>query len=209
MVPTFRINLPVNHVYYYLTAHYMAMVRLRGMEYIDDANNRIVIFKLADALSSQTPKCGIMLCGTCGNGKTTLVYAIQSYINSLNSAHHFTFLGNKFHVGLEVCDVKDVIITSRKNEEWREFCEKDMIAIDDLGKEPAEIMEYGNVKSPVVDLLEIRYQKRKFTIVTSNLAPAEIKLKYGERIADRFREMFAVIPFEFDSYRKMNGRRQP
>ena len=35
----------------------------------------------------------------------------------------------------------------------------------------------------------------------------EIRGKYGERIADRFREMFEVIAFEFDSYRGKSERR--
>ena len=76
-----------------------------------------------------------------------------------------------------------------------------MLAIDDLGKEPTEVLDYGNVLSPVVDLMEYRYQHQLFTAVTTNLTPDEIRDKYGKRIADRFNEMLEVIVFEDISYR--------
>ena len=148
-----------------------------------------------------------MLCGKCGNGKTTLVYALQSMVNSLNSCGHFKFLGPYFKVGMRIFDAKELVLLSRKLDEWRSVCARDMMAIDDLGKEPTEVLDYGNVTSPLVDLLEQRYQRQKFTVVTTNLAPKEIRGKYGERIADRFREMFKVIAFEFDSYRGKSERR--
>lgn len=205
-IPIFRINLSAEIVYNYLTAHYMAMVALRGREYIDDGNTRMVIYRLSLALTAARPRCGVMLCGTCGNGKTTLVYAIQSVINKLNKEHHFSFLPRNYKVGIEICDAKD-LINSKGNDELRELSERDMLAIDDLGKEPAEILDYGTVKSPVIDLLEKRYLKDRFTLITTNLAPNEIRVKYGVRIADRFREMFEVIPFEFKSYRQNTERR--
>lgn len=177
------------------------------MEYIDDSSTRMAIFKLAQSLTSPSPRCGVMLCGKCGNGKTTLVYALQSMVNSLNSCGHFKFLGPYFKVGMRIFDAKELVLLSRKLDEWRSVCARDMMAIDDLGKEPTEVLDYGNVTSPLVDLLEQRYQSQKFTVVTTNLAPKEIRGKYGERIADRFREMFEVIAFEFDSYRGKSERR--
>ena len=71
-IPIFRINLSAELVYNYLTAHYIAMVARRGRDYIDDENTRMVIYRLAMALTAARPRCGVMLCGTCGNGKTTL-----------------------------------------------------------------------------------------------------------------------------------------
>lgn len=204
---TFRLRIPLEQAYHNLTAFYIAEVKHRGMEYIDDSSTRMAIFKLAQSLTSPSPRCGVMLCGKCGNGKTTLVYALQSMVNSLNSCGHFKFLGPYFKVGMRIFDAKELVLLSRKLDEWRSVCARDMMAIDDLGKEPTEVLDYGNVTSPLVDLLEQRYQSQKFTVVTTNLAPKEIRGKYGERIADRFREMFEVIAFEFDSYRGKSERR--
>lgn len=76
-----------------------------------------------------------------------------------------------------------------------------MLAIDDLGKEAAEVLDYGNALSPVVDLLEYRYQHQLFTAITTNLNDKDLKKKYGSRINDRFNEMLQVIVFQSISYR--------
>ena len=76
-----------------------------------------------------------------------------------------------------------------------------MLAIDDLGIEPAEVMDYGNILNPVIDLISYRYNEQLFTIVTTNLNPKQIRDKYGDRIADRFNEMMKKVIFENDSYR--------
>jgi DNA replication protein DnaC len=77
-----------------------------------------------------------------------------------------------------------------------------MLAIDDLGIEPVEVMDFGNVLCPVVDLLTKRYDMQLFTIITTNLTPSEIREKYGDRIADRMNEMMVKIIFNNDTYRK-------
>ena len=46
-----------------------------------------------------------------------------------------------------------------------------MLAIDDLGTEPVEVMDYGNIITPVINLLTKRYEAHLFTIVTTNLDP--------------------------------------
>ena len=77
----------------------------------------------------------------------------------------------------------------------------DMLGIDDLGLEPKEIMSYGNVQTPLVDLLFKRYENQLFTIVTTNLTPKQIRALYGDRIADRFNEMMKCIIFSNSTYR--------
>ena len=56
--------------------------------------------------------------------------------------------------------------------------------------------------SPITELLEYRYNQRLTTIVTTNLEPSEIREKYGDRIADRFNEMFALVSYTGVSYRR-------
>ena len=84
---------------------------------------------------------------------------------------------------------------------FKDLCNRNMLAIDDMGKEPAEIMNYGTVMNPVIDLLEQRYQRQAFTAITTNLTAKEIKSKYGTRISDRFKEMLEVIVFQDIGYR--------
>lgn len=66
------------------------------------------------------------------------------------------------------------------------------LAIDDLGTEPVEVMDYGNIITPVINLLTKRYEAHLFTIVTTNLDPKEIHKRYDDRIADRLNVSFPV-----------------
>ena len=85
--------------------------------------------------------------------------------------------------------------------EWENLCSLPMLAVDDLGIEPLEIQDYGNILSPMVDLLTRRYDRQFFTMLTTNLTPQEIRAKYGDRIADRLNEMMVKIVFGNPTYR--------
>jgi DNA replication protein DnaC len=84
------------------------------------------------------------------------------------------------------------------------------LGIDDMGKEPKEVLDYGNVCNPVIDLIEYRYDKQLTTFITTNLPPKSdsekkivgIDTHYGVRIADRFNEMIEKIVFNDGSYRR-------
>ena len=76
-----------------------------------------------------------------------------------------------------------------------------MLGIDDLGTEPSEVMDYGNVYTPVIDLLTKRYEEQLFTIITTNLTPQQIREHYDDRIADRLNEMVEKKVFKNGTYR--------
>lgn len=77
-----------------------------------------------------------------------------------------------------------------------------MLGIEDMGREATEVIDFGNVLNPVIDLLEYRYNQQLFTFITTNLKADEVRKKYGDRIADRFNEMLEVIIFGNTTYRK-------
>lgn len=206
MTSSFRINMHPVDAYKSLLSYYISAVRLRNVKCELDEDTRNNIYRLALALTSTTPKAGVMLCGTCGNGKTTLVYAMRFFINELNSRGHFSFLDQYFRAAFKIYDAKEIVMLSRSYKDWKAITSDHMLAIDDLGKEPTEIMDYGNLLSPVVDLLERRYNEQRFTIVTTNLLPRQLSEKYGARMQDRFREMFEVIHFKQKSYRGNSKR---
>ena len=78
----------------------------------------------------------------------------------------------------------------------------DVLCIDDIGLEPTEVLDYGNAISPVIEIMEARYKQQLFTFVTTNLTPAQIREKYGDRIADRFNEMMKCIVYKNPTFRK-------
>lgn len=181
-----------------LLAAYIGEVEYRKRRYIDDERIRENIHKVAEFLTDNNSKFGMMFCGTCGNGKTTLLYALRSATNYLNDCRHF----EDSHTGIRIYDAKDISQIAKNYDNFKEVRKTPIIALEDIGREPAEVLDYGNVLNPIIDLLEFRYNEQLPTFITTNLTAKEIREKYGNRIADRFNEMIEVLIFQNGSYRK-------
>jgi len=157
------------------------------------------IDRMATWLAGDSSKFAAVLCGGCGNGKTTLVKAFQNLLSYLNipvpDGHGKVW-------GLRLCDAREITGIARTDySAFLTLVRIPMLAIDDMGIEPLEVMEYGNVVNPIVELLTKRYDEQLFTILTTNLTPEGIRKRYGDRIADRLNEMAVVIPFKNPTYR--------
>ena len=180
-----------------LLAAYQAEVEYRHRRFIEDKATKTNIERLAAFLIRDDAKFGVMLCGVPGNGKTTLLYAFQSAVNWLNDIGHFE--GKR--AGIRIVDAKEVVMLAKDFEAFCNLRNMPMIAIEDMGREPIEVLDYGNILNPVVDMLEYRYNMQLFTFITTNLTKSQIREKYGNRIADRFNEMLEVIIFKNETYR--------
>lgn len=195
----FRIPLEEKQAADMLTAAYKTEVMFRGRSFIEDDFTMQNIKRIASILTAERPKQGIMMCGRCGNGKTTMLYAIRAMVRFLNDIGMF----ETKNVGIVVKDAKEINAISRNMSDFSTLKKTELLAVEDMGKESTEIIEFGNVTNPVNDLIEHRYNNQLFTLITTNLTPEEIKIKYGARIADRFREMLEIVVFKKeDSYRK-------
>lgn len=184
-----------------MIAAYEAEVEFRHGTCRLDENTTKAINSLSECLTKQSPKFGLMFCGTCGNGKTTMLFALRSAISYLARAGYIQTDNSTESSSLLVVDAKDIVSYAREPNEMKKLAARRMLAIEDLGKEAAEVLDYGNVINPAVDLLEKRYDNQLFTVITTNLRAREIREKYGDRIADRFNEMLDVIIFKGNSYR--------
>lgn len=201
-----------------LMTAYKVQVENRNMSFIDDHKTNDNISKVAKHLVNPK-KFGLMLCGTCGNGKTTLMYAIQSATAMLSKAGAFnvkilekekTMSGeyvDRWHeyenkISINIIHVKEIIAKSKDFHEMENLKNKPYLGIDDMGVEPKEVLDYGNVCNPVLELLEYRYDRQLTTFITTNLTPREIEEHYGVRLADRLREMIEKVVFSDGSYRK-------
>ena len=102
-----------------LTAAYRAEVAFRRRQFIADEYTASHIAQLADFLTSDTSRFGLMLCGTYGNGKTTLMYALRSATNLLNRCGEF----NERRVGIRIEDARDIakLYTARDQRPYNEF----------------------------------------------------------------------------------------
>lgn len=86
------------------------------------------------------------------------------------------------------------------------MAEADILGIDDIGTEPAEVQDYGNFMYPIKELLAMRYDAQLFTVFTTNLEPKEIRQRYGDRIADRLNEMMTKVVYRNPTYRTENAQ---
>ena len=198
MMPRFRLPLTKEDTFTLLVSAVQGEVESRYRTFIPNENLTEQLQKMAAWLTNKDSKFGMLLCGGCGNGKTTIVKAFQQVINALEIPSPTT---NKSYA-IRIMDAKTITHIYRTDyKQWLEFARMEMLAIDDLGIEPREVMDFGNVGYPVVDLLTKRYENQLFTIITSNLTPPEISAQYGECIADRLREMMERITFTNSSYR--------
>lgn len=176
---------------------YIAEVMRRRMQFIDDAATESHIDKAAKWLTGNH-KPGLLLHGTVGNGKTTLARAIGSLIGVLYESPY----SDRRKMVLTVSALELADIAKNQPERFDSIKKAELLAIDDVGTEPSVVKVWGNEISPFVDTIYYRYDRQKFTIMTSNLNAEDLADKYGERIADRFAEMFDRIAFENYSYRK-------
>ena len=160
-----------------------------GDGYVADYDTIRHLRAVAEFMTQPQRSFGLALCGTCGNGKTTLMRAVQKMHRALGNrtcSTSTTRIVNHIRAGREIP---------------QEFYNEPFLCIDELCNEPARIPHYGDMLTPVKDLLEHRYANRLFTIVTTNASPSVLEQWYGERVRDRFREMFKKIDFTNASFR--------
>lgn len=205
-IPTrFSIEMDLKKLCNHLYAAYVAELNIRRRVAVPDAATKEHIRKAAEWLADGKGKFGLLLTGLYGNGKTTLMMAMVNLINWL-----FDSASSSERVSIRVVKAKEIAemaLDDRTRESFKKLYWEDMLAIDELGEEPPEILRYGMPHTPLRDLLEERYARQKLTIVTTNLLESakagkhQITEHYGARVADRFHEMMTIIPFTNPSYR--------
>ena len=197
----FKLDLTLDECNELLETAYIAEVEQRRFQFSGDDNTINIINQAAKWLTTND-KFGLMLMGAPGNGKTTLTRAIMSLI-SVMQLHEEVGQSMYRSLSLKICTAKDLVRLAQKDWKiYRELVDTSMLAIDDLGEEAVDVMDYGNIINPVIDALSYRYNAQRFTIVSTNLPNSQIRHDYGDRIADRLNEMMQVIVFTNPSFRK-------
>ena len=178
-----------------LRACYIAEVQSRDRECIMDDATEGHIFRMASWLTDHKDNhFGVMMIGGVGSGKTTMLRALQRGYWWMMQDESCDF---QREYRLDIVNAKQLNDT---NKTWQK------LGIDELGIEPIEVQQYGNITTPSSDVLTYRYDRRLPTFVTTNLAQDKrdgetLRDRYGDRLADRFNEMFYVIGFYNKSYR--------
>ena len=190
----FRIERYRDQVPDLLRLFYRAEVFKRGGAFIDDQDTRENLDKAARwLLNVKRPRTGVIICGGTGNGKTTMARALSETIQKCNNTAVTRMTALQF-----------AALEAQRDENRYKLIQcrqAPLLFLDDVGTEEASVKVWGNVISPVVELIYQRYDLQNFTIATSNLNPRQLAEKYGDRVGDRIREMFSVLAFNNESYR--------
>lgn len=187
----FRWPISEKDAYTMMAAAYAREVEIRGRDcHIPDQVD-VYLRQVAGIMTGSSTKSGILLCGNCGNGKTTTMNAFLAVSRYLN--------GN---AKIECTSARRITQIAKDESLMNEAKTVTVLCIDDMGLEPTEVLDYGNAINPVIEILEHRYRQQLFTFITTNLTPKQIREKYGDRIADRFNEIMKCIVYEIPTFRK-------
>lgn len=158
------------------------------------------ILDWANQTGSLNPRKGLLLMGSPGNGKTTLMekicrlkeikftecslisrYVNESGISSINSYFQPIWKTS------EQC---------YRNQAWW---------FDDLGSEDTPVNYFGTKYVPMANIIAERYNlwRREgwVSLFTTNCTPSTLESIYGERITDRLNEMCNIVIFNGESQR--------
>lgn len=83
MKPRFRLSMSAEQAYDCLLAAVMAEVEFRHRNFYETEDAKAQLRQMANWITSESSKFGILLCGECGNGKSTLLKAFQQLLNFL------------------------------------------------------------------------------------------------------------------------------
>jgi len=210
MTGRFNVSLPVNEVANIIYRALYARVAKRNCRFELSPDVRKQIMDIANWLVADDSKPWLFLAGNVGNGKSRMLEALKDVFIQLNLpnfdewGHPYdssSYMGNS-RPCLVIRSAKDIFYESRNGyESFKRIMKIPMLAIDDLGTEPVEIMDYGTSLTPMVDLISYRYEEQLFTAFSTNLLPEKIRSNYGDRIADRFNEIAQRIVYNNTSFR--------
>ncbi len=119
---------------------------------------------------------GIMLIGAIGSGKTVIMDAF---------CHVIEVMARKIFEKIQSSYTSTISIDGLTTYYKRP------IFIDDIGKEPLQINNYGSEMRPFEDLLDNRYRNKGITFGTSNLKLED--MPYIGHTKDRIKQMFNII----------------
>lgn len=188
-----------------------ATLQQRGKNVTIDQYNRGVIVQMVKWFIGD-PTCelelqkGILLTGPVGTGKTYLFSTMQALsISAMIETRQFRMA--------RCVDVAELVRSQNADQKTAskaaarlEKMHHGHWCFDDLGHEPNSVKVWGDDRYVMEPILSRRYNAfiagDCITHATTNLSKERLREFYGDRIADRFTEMFNIVLLDGQSRRK-------
>lgn len=139
------------------------------------------------------PEGGIFVCGPVGSHKSHLLAART--IDAARRGFSARYL-NWWMFALETRDTYHRLSRETERDVLNRYATVEFLALDDLGvgserldgkeSEAARVLTYG--------LLNLRYDRRLVTDISSNKTPAELEERFDDRIRRRLENLCAIYP---------------
>ena len=152
-------------------------------------------------------KAGIFIGGTIGSGKSWCLEIMQAYCYYMGIQVQFT--GERYPKPLiwKCLRASDICNEFSRTGDVSEYDKLDILAIQDLGNEPAEAVYMGNRVEVLRSILESRGDRtgRCLTLISSNfkMTGGSLTERYGERVVSRLREMCNYFEIKGKDRRKL------
>lgn len=182
---------------------FLRVARSVCTEFIVDDRNRDVIrdlFAWCMILPGcYNPRKGLWICGSIGTGKSTMLLIIKEFCKLVRPHQDGWPYSYKIIRATELCKE----FAQRGYEGLDQYVESNRLAIDEVGAENLSVNHYAMNENVIQYMLQHRYDRRHqaFTHVTTNMTEDNIRQRYGDRIYDRCRELFNIVPFTGRSFR--------
>ena len=122
----------------YIEAALQVEVEKRGRTFGDSDELQGHIVQIARMFTEPTTKFGILLCGGVGNGKSSMMYALQNLIKSLKISLNGNTTFDTW--GMRVESAKFIYNQVKvDSQEYRQIQIANMLGIDDLGEEEPKL----------------------------------------------------------------------
>lgn len=176
------------------------IVERRGIDYIDDYD-RDLRLQIAKFFSQSSVHQGLLLFGSWGTGKSSMLKAIARAMIDFYAAMPSAFNGLEVYrfnaLRMSAYDFKSPIIDERL---FREACDTSLLLLDDVGLENGCPETQRFSRELIGEVLLKRYDEMKPTVLASIFDIESLSDIYGRHVAEIMKEVYATITME-TSYR--------
>ena len=174
--------------------HAVSDIAGRGMT-VDMPNLSDACWRIARWLTNPSAKSSLLMVGGVGTGKTTLLRAVLRTMRQLDRYTSKMYVATDLQ--MTMISTPEIFRDSVLHGSWCSY-----LLLDDIGEEPVEVKDYGRTLPLFSKIVAERYPYQLPIMLTTNLSVNDIETRYGERTADRLREIADVMTFNNLSYRK-------